>query len=364
MSSDTTYSTYAVSLYFDDAADSCIRTAAAALASATENTALTNPETPPHLTLGMFHAAEADVPELEQQFTAFIASGPEAAPVRAFSLSFGKPDTFLNKVIYLPVQKTEQLESLNRRLHDMLMPRFAPGGNRNYLPERWAPHVALAIKLTKPQMDAGMAALSALALPGGAGIRAVSLARCHPYKELYRKELPSDTLTPDQRHVNMSHIRSTGNSLETSLRSQLFRFGFRFRKNDRRLNGSPDIVFPHYHAVIFVNGCFWHAHGWTPPAEEPEHAAPSQSGILPGVNAHCSKFRFPRSNTEFWLAKFTRNRERDIRDITQLLEQGWRIGIVWECSITGKNRRQKIYDTAARISLWLEEQFAESFMEF
>ncbi|MBQ3670516.1 MAG: hypothetical protein II921_03440, partial [Treponema sp.] len=88
-------------------------------------------------------------------------------------------------------------------------------------------------------------------------VRSVSLAHCHPYKETLRLPVSTDSLTPSQRHTVMSHIKSTGGSLETALRSQLFSFGFRFRKNDRRLSGSPDIVFVHYRAVIFVNGCFW-----------------------------------------------------------------------------------------------------------
>lgn len=206
-----------------------------------------------------------------------------------------------------------------------------------------------------------------------------------------------DTLSPSQRHTNMSHIRSTGNSLETELRSQLFRFGFRFRKNDRRLAGSPDIVFSHYHAVIFINGCFWHAHGWNgkkPQSIDDENpmndsddknsAADNTMEEIPHVVTCkrtadsnlmsqqtktntpiiCTKFRFPKSNTDFWYRKFQRNTERDSRDIQKLLEQGWRVGVVWECSITGKKRREKVYDVAARISLWLEEEFSEPLKEF
>ena len=170
-----------------------------------------------------------------------------------------------------------------------------------------------------------------------------------------------DTLTAEQRHKNMSHIRSTGGTLETSLSSQLFRFGFRFRKNDRQLAGSPDIVFPHYHAVVFINGCFWHAHGWK------SEKSLIKSGVLPEkvlYSLRCAKFRMPTTNEDFWQKKFGRNRERDIRDITTLLDEGWRVGVVWECSITGKNRREKIYDIASRISLWLEEGFDQPFREF
>ncbi len=171
----------------------------------------------------------------------------------------------------------------------------------------------------------------------------------------------SDTLTPEQRHKNMAAIRSTGGKLEVALRSQLFRFGFRFRKNDKRLCGSPDIVFPHYKAVVFVNGCFWHAHGWK------SGTSLLKSNLLEGpvlYSGRCSKFRMPSTNAEFWQKKFTRNRERDIRDVQKLFAEGWRVGVVWECSITGRRRAEKIRTVAEKISLWLEEGYAEPFREF
>ena len=69
-----------------------------------------------------------------------------------------------------------------------------------------------------------------------------------------------DTLTPQQRHYNMSRIKGSDTRPEKLVRSQLHRAGFRFRKNYRKLPGKPDIVLPKYHAVIFINGCFWHFH--------------------------------------------------------------------------------------------------------
>lgn len=149
-----------------------------------------------------------------------------------------------------------------------------------------------------------------------------------------------DKISSEQRHINMSHIRSTENRPEREVRSALFRIGFRFRKNYRRLAGSPDIVFPHYHAVLFVNGCFWHAH------------------------ENCLKFRIPSTNIDFWTKKFARNKERDRNVTAQLLEEGWRVGVVWECSITGRNRKLKIQGVSEKISYWLEEDFGERYREF
>ena len=96
-----------------------------------------------------------------------------------------------------------------------------------------------------------------------------------------------DTLTPAQRHKNMSRIRSAETTPEKQIRSALFRMGFRFRKNDKRLSGKPDIVLPHYHAVIFVNVCCGHGHEGGP------------------------KYVVPKSNTVFWINKVLRNRNRD-----------------------------------------------------
>ena len=84
-------------------------------------------------------------------------------------------------------------------------------------------------------------------------------------------------MTPEQRHYAMSRIRSTENRPEREIRSKLHGYGFRFRKNDRRLAGSPDIVLPRYRAVIVVNGCFWHAHRLICQQVPP---APHQHGVL------------------------------------------------------------------------------------
>lgn len=149
-----------------------------------------------------------------------------------------------------------------------------------------------------------------------------------------------DTLTPQQRHYNMSRIKGSDTRPEKLVRSQLHRAGFRFRKNYRKLPGKPDIVLPKYHAVIFINGCFWHFH------------------------EHCPKAHLPKTNTEFWSKKLTGNRNRDRKEIEQLLKKDWRVGIVWECSITGKNRALKILDVSEEITWWLEEEFEVRFREF
>lgn len=147
-----------------------------------------------------------------------------------------------------------------------------------------------------------------------------------------------DVLTPEQRHKNMSHIKGTDNKPEKAIRSQLFKYGFRFRKNDKRYEGKPDIVLPRFHAMIFINGCFWHMHD-------------------------CSKFVLPKTNTEFWKDKLEKNKNRDKENTQKLIDNGWRIAVVWECSISGKNKKSKIEDVTNQLSYWLDERPDETFLE-
>ena len=122
----------------------------------------------------------------------------------------------------------------------------------------------------------------------------------------------SDTLTPEQRHQCMSNIHSASTKPEVRMRHELWRRGVRYRKNDKRLPGCPDIVLPKYRTVIFVHGCFWHGH------------------------KGCKKYTVPKTNTEFWVAKVTRNQVRDQEVWRQLEAKDWSVIIVWECELEKK----------------------------
>ena len=117
-----------------------------------------------------------------------------------------------------------------------------------------------------------------------------------------------DDLTAEQRHKNMSHIRSTNTKPEEKVRKYLFSKGFRYRKNVRALPGCPDIVLPKYRAVVFVNGCFWHKHD-------------------------CPRFKWPSSNQDYWVPKIYRNIERDKLAYEELVRLRWRVLVVWECEL-------------------------------
>lgn len=119
----------------------------------------------------------------------------------------------------------------------------------------------------------------------------------------------SDVHTPDQRHRNMAAIHSSSTKPEQKLRRALWNQGFRYRVNDKHLPGSPDIVLPKYHTVIFVHGCFWHGH------------------------KNCKNATTPKTNTDFWKAKITRNQERDQEVWRKLEAKGWYVLIVWECEL-------------------------------
>ncbi|GIP29132.1 very short patch repair endonuclease [Paenibacillus sp. J23TS9] len=123
----------------------------------------------------------------------------------------------------------------------------------------------------------------------------------------------SDIVSPETRSRMMSGIKGKDTKPEMILRQGLHKLGFRYKLHDRNLPGKPDMVFPRYKAVIFANGCFWHGHS-------------------------CHLFKWPSSNEEFWRNKINRNMEVDGETVARLQEMGWRVGIVWECSLKGKYR--------------------------
>lgn len=127
----------------------------------------------------------------------------------------------------------------------------------------------------------------------------------------------ADTKTPAERSENMSRIRSTNTKPEEIVRKYLFSKGFRYRKNDKRYPGKPDIVLPKYRTVIFVNGCFWHMHG-------------------------CSRSRLPKSNQEYWRPKIERNIERDADAKKKLEAEGWKVIVIWECELKKRIANERL----------------------
>ena len=149
----------------------------------------------------------------------------------------------------------------------------------------------------------------------------------------------TDTMTAEQRHRCMSHIRSRDTKPELKVRRWLWHHGYRYRLNVKSVPGKPDIVMRPYRTAIFVNGCFWHGHG----VEIENSKLKSEEAVDYGgaqiensklkiENSACCKI--PQSNRAFWVAKIKRNQERDQRNYQLLQENGWQVIVVWECQLT------------------------------
>ena len=165
-----------------------------------------------------------------------------------------------------------------------------------------------------------------------------------------------DKVSKEVRSYNMSRIQSKDTKPEILVRSYLFSKGLRFRKNDKRYPGSPDIVLPKYKTIVFVHGCFWHLHDG------------------------CKYARMPKSNVEFWEKKLYGNKERDERNQKELTtwenapngkivkidvsvaknylpekeleEMGWNVITVWECELKKDKVEQTLDELYAQIISW------------
>ena len=135
----------------------------------------------------------------------------------------------------------------------------------------------------------------------------------------------ADVHTPKQRSYNMSRIRGKDTKPEEMVRKHLFSQGFRYRKNDARLPGKPDIVLPKYKTVIFVNGCFWHKH------------------------EGCKYFVWPKSNAEFWKDKLEKNYERDNKNYALLRSTGWHVIVIWDCELKANARANTLDNLIVQI---------------
>lgn len=133
----------------------------------------------------------------------------------------------------------------------------------------------------------------------------------------------ADFLTPRERSERMSRIRGKDTKPELALRKVLHGIGLRYRLGGAGLSGTPDLVFPRHKVVVFVHGCFWHRH------------------------AGCNIATTPKSNTTFWLEKFSKNIARDSRVNAALKDAGWRVFVVWECEV---NSQAKARATGQRLA--------------
>ncbi len=127
----------------------------------------------------------------------------------------------------------------------------------------------------------------------------------------------------------MKSIKCKNTKPEMSVRCELHKRGYRYRANDHRLPGRPDIVLPKYNSILFIHGCYWHAHT-------------------------CDLFKVPKSNRDFWLRKFSENVKRDSENIIKLQSLGWRVGIIWECALRESSRNYEAKKIIYDIECWLK----------
>jgi DNA mismatch endonuclease (patch repair protein) len=118
----------------------------------------------------------------------------------------------------------------------------------------------------------------------------------------------ADVVDAATRSRMMSGIQGKNTKPEVSIRKALHARGFRYRIHVNNLPGKPDLVLPKYNTVVFVHGCFWHGHT-------------------------CRYFKVPQTRPDFWLEKIGKNQARDRLQESVLLDQGWRVLIVWECAV-------------------------------
>ena len=141
----------------------------------------------------------------------------------------------------------------------------------------------------------------------------------------------SNFQTSPQRHANMAAIHGKDTKPEMVVRRYLWGHGFRYRLNHPRLPGKPDIVMRKYRTCIFVNGCFWHGH------------------------EGCRYYTIPKTNTEFWVNKVKRNKERDLKVQHELAAMGWHSITIWECELKPVKRK----DTLESLTYTLKKIFLQ-----
>ena len=147
-----------------------------------------------------------------------------------------------------------------------------------------------------------------------------------------------DKLSPQQRHNNMAAIHGKDTKPEMVVRRYLWGHGYRYRLNHPRLPGKPDIVMRKYRTCIFVNGCFWHGH------------------------VGCRYYTIPKTNTEFWVNKVKRNKERDLKVRHELAAMGWHSITIWECELKPVKREDTLESLAYTLNkIFLQDRTVKQY---
>ena len=158
-----------------------------------------------------------------------------------------------------------------------------------------------------------------------------------------------------RRSANMAAIHSKDTKPEMIVRRGLWKRGFRYRLNHKRLPGHPDLVLRKYRTCIFVNGSFWHGHHVALPRMDDGRG--KKEDVI--ENSECCKI--PKTNREFWVAKIRRNKERDKEEQRRLAEMGWHCITVWECELKPSKREETLESIAFTLNhIWLQDHGAKT----
>ncbi len=153
----------------------------------------------------------------------------------------------------------------------------------------------------------------------------------------------------------MAAIKAKNTKPEMIVRRGLWARGFRYRLNDPRLPGHPDLVLRKYRTCIFVNGCFWHGHHVKFEGLKDENLKEVNGNSEPvTLNSACCKI--PKTNREFWVKKIMRNKERDREQQRRLAQMGWHSITVWECELNIHKREETLCSLAYTLNkIWLQD---------
>lgn len=135
----------------------------------------------------------------------------------------------------------------------------------------------------------------------------------------------TDVHNKTTRSFNMSQIRGKDTKPEMVVRRFLHSQGYRYKLHDKNLPGKPDLVLPKYKTVIFVNGCFWHGH------------------------EGCKYFKIPKTNTQWWVEKISKTKDKDFEIYDSLKNLGFKIITVWECDLKTLNREKTLFKILEKI---------------
>jgi len=135
-----------------------------------------------------------------------------------------------------------------------------------------------------------------------------------PFKKVEKRLAGTMSLRTDAAtSARMGRIRQSGTAPEMTIRRAVSTLGLRYTVRNRDLPGSPDLANRSHRWAIFVHGCYWHRH------------------------EGCHKATLPRTNTDFWLEKFSRNRARDVAARIELERRGFRVLTFWQCDVERNN---------------------------